>query len=159
MHVILLQDIPGRGFQGDLIEVADGYAESFLFPQALAVLATPEVLAKRASEEGVARQAKPSREHIAAQKRAEKLEGQECVVRVPAQEGGVLLVEPFSSKDVVKLIKKEMGIVVSPKQLVAFEPIVQAGRVRVAVDVGSGFEAEITIVVEGEEAEAALLTK
>ena len=44
MRVILLQNIPNRGFQGDLIEVPDAYAQTFLFPQALAIEATEQVI-------------------------------------------------------------------------------------------------------------------
>ena len=40
MKVILLDEIKGKGGEGDVVEVAQGYAENFLFPKKLAVAAT-----------------------------------------------------------------------------------------------------------------------
>ena len=36
MKVILLDEIKGKGGEGDVVEVAQGYAENFLFPKKLA---------------------------------------------------------------------------------------------------------------------------
>ncbi|MFZ2220131.1 MAG: 50S ribosomal protein L9, partial [Rhodoferax sp.] len=41
MKVILLGEIKGKGGEGDIVEVAQGYAENFLFPNRLALAATP----------------------------------------------------------------------------------------------------------------------
>ena len=40
MKVILLGEIKGKGGEGDVIDVAQGYAENYLFPKKLAVAAT-----------------------------------------------------------------------------------------------------------------------
>ena len=39
MKVILLQDVKGKGKKGQMIEVSDGYARNFLFPQKKAIAA------------------------------------------------------------------------------------------------------------------------
>ena len=44
MKVILLEDVKGKGKNGELVNVADGYARNFLLPKKLAVQATPENL-------------------------------------------------------------------------------------------------------------------
>ena len=41
MKVILLGELRGKGGEGDIVEVAQGYAENFLFPQRIAQPATP----------------------------------------------------------------------------------------------------------------------
>ena len=41
MKVILLGELRGKGGEGDIVEVAQGYAENFLFPQKIAQPATP----------------------------------------------------------------------------------------------------------------------
>ena len=40
MKVVLLDEIKGKGGEGDVIDVAQGYAENFLIPKKLAVPAT-----------------------------------------------------------------------------------------------------------------------
>jgi ribosomal protein L9 len=40
MKVIFLQDVKGQGKQGEVKEVADGYARNYLIPKGLAVEAT-----------------------------------------------------------------------------------------------------------------------
>ena len=40
MKVILLEELPGRGGEGDVIDVARGYANNYLLTQGIAVLAT-----------------------------------------------------------------------------------------------------------------------
>lgn len=40
MHVILLKELRGKGGEGDVIDVAQGYAENYLFPQGYALPAT-----------------------------------------------------------------------------------------------------------------------
>ena len=40
MKVILLEELPGRGGEGDVIEVARGYANNYLLTKGIAVLAT-----------------------------------------------------------------------------------------------------------------------
>ena len=41
MKVILLGELRGKGGEGDIVEVAQGYAENYLFPQKIAQPATP----------------------------------------------------------------------------------------------------------------------
>ena len=40
MKVVLLGEIKGKGGEGDVVDVAQGYAENYLFPKKLAVAAT-----------------------------------------------------------------------------------------------------------------------
>ena len=41
MKVILLGELRGKGGEGDIVEVAQGFAENYLFPQGIAQPATP----------------------------------------------------------------------------------------------------------------------
>ena len=40
MKVILLTELKGKGGEGDVVDVADGFANNYLFPQKIAVPAT-----------------------------------------------------------------------------------------------------------------------
>ena len=40
MKIILLEELPGRGGEGDVIDVARGYANNYLLPKGIAILAT-----------------------------------------------------------------------------------------------------------------------
>lgn len=40
MKVILLQEVKGKGVEGDVIDVAKGFANNYLLPQNIAILAT-----------------------------------------------------------------------------------------------------------------------
>ena len=40
MKVILLAEVKGKGGEGDVVEVANGFANNYLFPKNLAVAAT-----------------------------------------------------------------------------------------------------------------------
>ena len=40
MKVILLQEVKGKGVEGDVIDVARGFANNYLLPQNIAILAT-----------------------------------------------------------------------------------------------------------------------
>lgn len=44
VQVVLRQDISKLGINGDLVEVAPGYARNYLLPRSLAVRATPGIL-------------------------------------------------------------------------------------------------------------------
>ena len=41
MKVILTTEVQGKGGEGDVIEVARGFANNYLIPQGFAILATP----------------------------------------------------------------------------------------------------------------------
>ena len=47
----LLQELPGKGRAGDVLEVSDGYANNYLIPKGLAEIATPESLAAEKSKD------------------------------------------------------------------------------------------------------------
>ena len=51
MKLILLEDVKSLGFKGEVVDVSEGYARNFLFPQHLAVEATDDTLKERKDRE------------------------------------------------------------------------------------------------------------
>lgn len=74
MKVILLCDVKGQGKKDDIVNVSDGYARNFLFPQKKAIEATPAALNEIRGREA-SKKHKEDMELAAAQETAARLEG------------------------------------------------------------------------------------
>lgn len=145
MKVILLKDVKGKGYKGDVIEVSDGYANNFLFPQALGVAATKEALDKMKAQEK--RAAKESAlADKAARKSVSELEGVTVTVKAKTNDDGTLYAA-LAEKDVVKAAKED-GVSLKPKQIRFTSPIKETGSHQVVAEFKGGYEAEFTVVVE-----------
>ncbi len=84
MEIILKQDVPNLGFKDDLVTVKEGYANNFLIPKGLAILALPS--AKKQLAETLRQRAfKEEKIRKEAEKLAEKL--QDIEVRIGAKVG------------------------------------------------------------------------
>ena len=89
MKVILLEDIPRVGHEGEIIDVADGYLRNYLEPRSLAVKATRGAVKDLESRrEAIAR--RDDQKRVVAQQKAEELRTKRILVRAPAGEGGRL---------------------------------------------------------------------
>ena len=146
MKLILLEDVKNLGHAGDVVEVSDGYARNFLFPQHLAVEASEEALKEKKIKEGVAT-AKTKREEKEEKKLAAKVDGAEVVITAKADQGR--LYAAVGPKDVSDALKK-MGYRV-PSSWIDFVSTKELGTTEATVTTPSGFEATITVVMEAKE--------
>ena len=87
MKVILLKDVKGSGKQGDIINVADGYARNFLIGKRLALEATAKNLNDLAGKKASA-QHKIDVETADNKAIAEKIKDKEVLVKAKAGQGG-----------------------------------------------------------------------
>ena len=140
MKVILLGELRGKGGEGDVVDVAQGYAENFLFPKRMAIAATP----------GNIKQLEERRHNIA--KREEKriadaeavkaaLEGKNVTVDVKVGEEGQL----FGS--VTTTMKDQLGVEVDRKRVERSAAIKQAGIHEVNVNLYREIGATLTVTV------------
>lgn len=83
MKVILLKDVKGSGKQGDIINVADGYARNFLIGKGLALEATAKNLNDLAGKKASA-QHKIDVETADNKAIAEKIKDKEVLVKAKA---------------------------------------------------------------------------
>lgn len=143
MKVILLKEIKKKGVAGDVVDVSDGYARNFLFPQNLAIQASDKAIAE-VSKKKKTSAAKEKKSLDTARKLAKKLEGKEVTVQVKANEEGTLFAA-LSAKEVVKALKDKSV----NESMVEFQsPIKEIGTHPVTLNLPEGLEAELSLVVE-----------
>lgn len=89
MKVILLSDVKGRGREGDVIEVARGFATNYLLPRSMAQLATPGNLKQLEARMHNIRKREEAK-RSAAEATAGQIVGKALVIEAKAGEGGKL---------------------------------------------------------------------
>lgn len=134
------------GDAGDVKEVADGYAQNFLFPKGLALPATKKNIDKVKS--GKKKKEKESvLSLIKTEKLAKQIGGLEINFKEKANEKGTLFAA-ISEKEFCRELEKK-NIKVSPKNLKLNQHIKEVGEHEVVVGLNHGLEAKVNVVVEG----------
>ncbi|HEX75168.1 MAG TPA: 50S ribosomal protein L9 [Dehalococcoidia bacterium] len=149
MKVIFLKDVSAKGGKGDIKEVADGYARNFLFPQGLALLATPAAIkaAKAQSEERVQRRTR-QQEELA--ELIQRLEGKELHFKARVGARGRLH-GAVTSADIAGELSQLISFEIDKKKVELDEPLRHLGSYEVAISLAKGSEAKIKVVVEEEK--------
>ena len=162
MKVILLGELRGKGGEGDVVDVAQGYAENYLFRNKIAQPATP----------GNLKQLEQRRDSIAkreaariANAEATKATLDEKLVKVDAKIGEEgQLFGSVTSQQIVDAIKAQLGVEVDRKRIVRGATIKTAGRHAVEINLYREINAKVIVLVgdepvaeepEAPEAEAA----
>lgn len=149
MKVILTKDVENLGKEGEVKEVADGFARNFLFPKNMAEPATDAAIQNaEVKKKKKAESAKLELE--VAQKLAEQLEGRELYIKVKEEEGK--LFGSVNEKTIAKSFKDE-GISINPESIKLVEPIKEMGEYDAQISLDHGLEANIRIILVGEEKE------
>ncbi|HBU06652.1 MAG TPA: 50S ribosomal protein L9 [Candidatus Magasanikbacteria bacterium] len=145
MKVLFLKDVPGTGKRGEIKEVADGYAQNFLFRQKLARQVTQAVL-KQETERQEKEIKKNSNELKQSQKYAARLDGSELLIQEKASDAGTLY-QTVNAKKLAEEIKKQSGVTVTADQIEIEKSIKEIGEHRVLVKFPQGLEAEVSVIV------------
>ena len=130
MKVILTKDVKAQGKAGEVVEVSDGYARNYLFPNGLAKPATATAL----NSIKIAKEAEDRRrkiEHDEAVELCKKLAGLTVTVKIKTGANGKL----FGSLNTAAISDalKEHGVELDKKKIVIPEPIKSLGRFVVTV--------------------------
>ncbi|MBQ7132665.1 MAG: 50S ribosomal protein L9 [Oscillospiraceae bacterium] len=145
MKVILLKDIKGTGKQGDIKEVADGYARNFLIAKGAAVEATAKNLSdlagKKSSE---AHKAEVELEN--AKKNASDIDGKTVTIKLKASSNGKLF-GSVTAANVADAIKTQYGVEVDKKKVSLKSEIKAFGSYEAEVRFKSGVAATAKIEV------------
>lgn len=146
MKVILLEDVKDLGKEGDVVEVSDGHARNFLFPQNMAVVATDAALQKRKEKEK-AMSKKEHKEVSMTGDLAAQLDGYELILEEKMNDSGVLYAAVTKEMIAKALKKAKLKVDVSGIALEA--PVKEPGEYEVGISLPHGFEAQIRLIIEG----------
>lgn len=148
MKVILLRDLENLGKEGEIKEVANGYARNFLLPQKLAEIATDSSVANAKKKKDQLKE-KAQLELEDTQKLAEQLEGRELYIKVKEKDGK--LFGSVNEKTVAKTLKDE-GLNIFPENVKIAVPIKEIGEYDAQINLDHGLEANIRLILISEEA-------
>ena len=155
MKVILLKELKGRGGEGDVIDVANGFAVNYLLPQGIAIKAT----------KGELKQLEQRRHNIAKRELArttdantlkEALDGKTIRVFAKVGEEGQL----FGSVTTAMLsdaIKEQIGCNIDRKKIDVGKAIKVAGEHEVSVSIYRDIKAALKVNVLSDEADLEIL--
>lgn len=145
MKVILLGELRGKGGEGDIVDVAQGYAENFLFPNRIAIAATPGNI--KQLEERRHNIAKREEKRIAdAESTKAALEGQNVNIEVKVGEEGQLFGSVTTSM-IADAVKAQLGVEVDRKRIENGKAIKTAGAHKVTVNLYREISATIQVTV------------
>ena len=148
MRIILKETIESLGIIGSEVDVADGYARNFLFPQNKAVKATPQNH-RMLEQEKAKFELQIAKEKSMAEVMAQRLEGVECIVKARTADDGRLY-GSVTVRDIVDALAKQ-DVEMERRLVLLKEPIKAVGTYKVPIRVYRDVEPEITVHVEPEE--------
>jgi large subunit ribosomal protein L9 len=147
MKVVLLKDVEKLGREGEIKEVAEGYARNFLIPQNFVKPATDQAIAE--VELKKEKKTKSDQMELAeVQKIAEQLDGRELFIKVKEKDG--TLFGSVNEKTITKTFADE-GLKIDPKNVKLEEPIKEVGDYDVKLELDHGLEANIKVILVPEE--------
>ena len=145
MKVVLLGEIKGKGGEGDVVDVAQGDAENYLFPKKLAVAATKGNL-KQLEERRNNIEKREAVRIADANTLKETLEGKSVVVDAKVGDEGVLF-GSVTSAMIADAVKAQLGVELDRKRVELGKPIKMAGFHEVAVSLYREIRATLTVLV------------
>lgn len=145
MKVVLLKDIKGKGKKDDVINVPDGYARNFLFPQKLAIEASAQALSEvKSKNEAKEHHAQELLDNLNAL--AKKLNGKTVEISAKGGKEGKLF-GSVTSKDVAAAIKEQLGDDVDKRKISLESDIKAFGTYSADIKLHQGINAKISIKV------------
>ena len=145
MKVILLKDVKGTGKQGDIKEVADGYAKNFLIKKGLAAVADNQALNELEGRKASA-QHKVDVALGEAQAISDKISGKTVSITAKAGEGGRLF-GSVTSKEISTELEKQFGVKIDKKKLTVAD-IKAFGTYEVVAKLYTGVVAKFKVSVK-----------
>ncbi len=147
MKVILLKDVPKVGRKLEAVEVADGYANNYLFPKELAERATQAKLDELEKRREALRAEDDARlEDI--REKLSQLADRALTITVKADDQGHLF-KKVRAADIVDALAEELELTLPEEAILLDEPIHEVGSYDVELD-AAGEKATVKVEVVSE---------
>ncbi len=145
MKVILIKDVKGSGKEGDVLNVADGYARNYLIARGFAIEATSknmnDLKGKKESEQHKTDVQKQNVLDI-----SKKIDGKTVVAKAKAGAGGKLF-GAITTGTVADIIEKDFGCKIDKKKISLNSQIKAFGEYNAEIKLGFGIVSKIKISV------------
>ena len=153
MRVIFLQDVERVGHEGDVLEVADGYARNYLMPRGLAVKASKGGLKELEQRRGAIQQRDQEKRDSAAHL-ARDLAQNTIVVKATVGEAERLHGQ-VTAQQIAEAALEQLGLEVDRRDIEIPEPIRHLGNYLISARLYKDVRAELPVsVIADSEAEA-----
>ena len=146
MKVVLLCDVKGQGKKDQIVEVSDGYARNFLFPQKKAIPADAKATSELKSKEE-AKQFRISEDRKAAMALADKISKVEITIKMGHGQDGRLY-GSVTAKDIAEELKRAINTDVDKRKIQLKEAIKAYGKYSVSIKLLADISANFNVTVE-----------
>lgn len=147
--LLLIHDVEDLGRSGDIVSVKPGYARNYLFPQELAIIATPNALKMQAKlkkeREEKAIQDKKEAEAVASQ-----MTDMSVTTTVKVDHDGHMY-GSVSAADIVDLIQAQHGITLEKKNIQMKHAFKEVGDHEVAIKLKEGVTSKVMVKIVAED--------
>ena len=144
MEIILTQNVETLGAMGETVRVSPGYARNYLFPQGLAVRATPANVRKM-EETSRLNETREARVRAELAKVAEKL--RDAAVTAQVKVGDDDKVFGAVTSQIIADLLSEKGYEFTRRDIVLEEPLKALGQYDVEVKLGHGITGSVKVWV------------
>jgi large subunit ribosomal protein L9 len=148
MEVILREDVQSLGTVGDVVKVKPGFARNYLLPRGLAVVADHRNVRVLEHQKRVVAD-KREHDRRRAQTAAQTLSSIRVTITARAGEEGKLF-GSVTNLDIEKALA-DQGVTIERRRIRLPEPIKAIGEHVVAIHLGVGVDAQVTVIVEAQE--------
>lgn len=146
MKVILNQTVPKVGKEGQVVNVADGFARNYLFPRKLAILADKQQLkVHQLRQDRLASKLADTRS--SAEELKAKLDGRELRIEGKAGKESTKLFGAVTAQDLTDAIAAQLGVTIERKAVGLLEPIKRLGTYNIEIDLHRDVDASVKVVV------------
>ena len=149
MKVILRSNVEGVGYTGDVVEVANGYAQNFLMPKGLAMRATEGAVSQAAAMKR-SRDLQDLKQREVAEEAAQRLEAVSISIEARVGQDDQLY-GSVTTSDIAEAVQAQTGIELDRRNMSLEEPIRHLGTHQVEMRLHPEVRAQLTIEVASVE--------